>query len=251
MTSPQAAFRTAVLNPQAPVPEGLTDGQGGSAGRRFAVYRNNVAVSLTDALLEGFPALTALLGRDNMRTLAGRFLRDCPPTTPLMSRYGTDLPEYLRDFAPLAHVGSLPDLARLELALRQSYHAADHSPADPDRLGALDGADLARARLRLAPSLRLIRSDWPVHDIRLHALDPAHPAPARQAQDIVVLRPAYDPQPRLLPPGGGAFLAAVLDGVPLATALETAMAEAPDFDLTALLSLLLGAGALTDVEITP
>lgn len=204
-------------------------------------------MGLTDALFDGFPALAALLGPDNMRSLAAGYLRAHPPASPVMQRFGAELPAYLETFAPLAHVAYLPDLCRLELAMRRAYHAADAAPVDPARL-ALEEADFAAARLRLAPSLQLLRSAWPVAEIRARALDPSRPAPPPGAQDIVVLRRAYDPEPHVLAPGCAAFITAVLAAEPLGQAVAAALAETEDFDLTPILSLLLGAGAITDVE---
>jgi hypothetical protein len=41
----QTGFATALLDPARPAPEGLVNPFGGPAGKRFDVYRNNVAVS--------------------------------------------------------------------------------------------------------------------------------------------------------------------------------------------------------------
>ena len=59
-------FSVALLDPTQPVPEGLFDGDERPAGRRFDVYRNNVVVSLGEAILTGFPILTKLLGEANI-----------------------------------------------------------------------------------------------------------------------------------------------------------------------------------------
>ncbi|WP_372833199.1 HvfC/BufC N-terminal domain-containing protein, partial [Puniceibacterium confluentis] len=127
MTS-QSAFHAALLDAATAVPAGLTDGNGHSAGRRYAVYRNNVAVSLRDALETGYPAIARLLGRENFRHVAGLHLRASPPETPCMMLYGADFPDFLASLAPLAHLPYLADVARIEWGLRCAYHAADSTP---------------------------------------------------------------------------------------------------------------------------
>ena len=78
MTGSQPEFRAALLDAQRPVPAGLLDGAGQQAGARFDVYRNNVAVSLTEALHNAFPVLTRLIGAETMDQLAALFLRAHP-----------------------------------------------------------------------------------------------------------------------------------------------------------------------------
>ena len=50
MSTP-TAFAAALLDPGLPPPEGLITWNGSDPVRRFAVYRNNVIVSLVDALV--------------------------------------------------------------------------------------------------------------------------------------------------------------------------------------------------------
>ena len=57
-----ARFARALLDPGQDRPAGLTGPGGAPAGRRFDVYRNNVAVSLTEALGQGFPVVKRLVG---------------------------------------------------------------------------------------------------------------------------------------------------------------------------------------------
>ncbi|KUF12090.1 HvfC/BufC N-terminal domain-containing protein [Pseudoponticoccus marisrubri] len=240
----ETAFRAALLQAEAPVPRGLVDGLGRPAGRRYAVYRNNVAVALREALETGFPAVAKLIGPENFAHVAARFLRSSPPGDPRMMFYGAGFPTFLAGIAPLARLGYLPDVAQLELALRQSYHAADAPPLDPARLQGLDEATLMGARLVPAPALQLIRSDWPVLSVHRFTLVAGAPKPAAGAEDVLVTRPALDPQMHLLGPGAGRFVAALLAGAPFGDALEAA---GDGFDLSATLSLLLSAGALTDL----
>lgn len=243
----QTTFRTALLDPNQPRPEGLSDGKGQSAGRRFDVYRNNVAVALIDALETAFPVVAKLVGPDNFRTLAGTFFRKHPPNSPLMMFYGDKMPEFLEQFQPTANLGYLPDIARLELAMRQSYHAADAQAIDPAVLQNTPPEKLMASRMTLAPSVRLIRSRWPIHAIWRFNTQPDAPKPSMSSDDVVVLRPDFDPEPHLLSPGGGGFIASLLGGNTMSTAVETAAGEHADFDLSAVLTLLISTGALVQL----
>ncbi|NIZ15142.1 DNA-binding domain-containing protein [Phaeobacter sp. HF9A] len=245
--SRQQEFTRAILNAQLPVPEGLLDGEMRAAGRRFSVYRNNVAVSLTEALHQGFPVIARLLGKENMDGLAGLYLRAHPPKSPLMMQYGESFPAFLDGMEQLAHLGYLGDVARLELALRRSYHAADAAPIDAEQLAALPPEALMSCRLRFAPAMALLRAPWPIYSIwRYNSLDGA-PKPQAGAEDVLITRPDYDPQPQPLPPGAASWITALQAGETLATATDIAYAEAPDFDLSAPLALLINGAALTDV----
>ena len=241
----QTAFRKALLDAGTARPEGLTDGAGRPAGRRFDVYRNNVAVALTEALETTFPVLQKLLGAENFRLLARAFLRRHPPASPLMMFYGGEMPGFLARFGPTAETGYLPDVARLELALRESYHAADYAPADPAALQAVAPERLAGTRITLAPPVRLVRSRWPVYAIWRFNTEAGAPSPAMAAEDVLVVRPEFDPEPRLLPQGGGGFVAALLAGGTFGAALESAGTDG--FDLTGTLALLLNAGAIARI----
>ncbi|WP_420325795.1 putative DNA-binding domain-containing protein [Mameliella sp.] len=240
----ETGFRNALLRADAPVPEGLTDGEGRPAGRRYDVYRNNVAVALREALETGFPAVAKLIGPENFARAAGMFLRAHPPASPLMFQYGAGFPEFLEQIEALRGIGYLGDVARMELALRQSYHAADAPVLDAARLAELDEAALMRARLVPSPALQLLRSPWPVLSIYRFTMEQGQPKPPARAEAVVITRPDFDPVPHLLPQGGAGFLAALIKGETFGAAVETAGA---DFDLSATLSLLLQQGAFSDL----
>lgn len=239
----QSTFAEALLNPDAAVPPGLVDPQGRPAPKRFSVYRNNVAASLTRALEAGFPVIRKLVGPEFFGAMAVVYLRAHPPRSRQIALYGHDFPGFLDAFPPVAHLPYLPDVARLELAIRDSYHAADSTPIDPAAL-AVPEPDLLASRLHLAPSLRLIRSAHPIHALWL-ANTQGGPAPQPGAQDVIVLRTEYDPEPHLLPIGGGAFIADILAGQTLMQSLNNAR---ENFDLTSILSLLLASNALTGIS---
>ena len=243
-----ADFLPALLDPDRPVPQGLQDGAGRPAGRRFNVYRNNVTTSLIAALEQGFPAVLSLLGPQNFTGLARAFVQDNPPQSRLMMHYGAGFPDFLDATPALKHLGYLGDVGRLELALRRSYHAADAAPLDPAALGAIAADDLPATRFTLAPAVEVIRSPWPLHAIWAFATIPGSPKPQAQAQDVLITRPDFDPIAHPLPPGGADFIAALMQGATLGAAHDAGASAHDSFDPAPLLGLLIAGGAITGLK---
>lgn len=239
--SRQTEFHAALLDAARPAPAGLVDGHGRAAPRRFNVYRNNVAVSLTDALEAAFPATARLLGPENFRGLAGRFLRQSPPASPLMMHYGAGFDAFLAGIDALGSMGYLPDIARLEHSLRHAYHAADAEPIPPDALSAVAPETLPNLRFSFAPAVQLVISDWPIFDIYQYALNPDAPKPQPAKQAVLISRPAFDPMQTMLSHTDATFLRALIDGQTLAKAA----ALTPDFDLSHPLGILLSERCIT------
>ena len=107
----QDAFTRALLRPDLPRPADIIAPAHDSATRRFAVYRNNVIASLSDALETAFPAIRALLGDTNFRNIASVYCRAHPPTSPIMQQFGADFGVFLDGFEPVKRFPYLPDIA--------------------------------------------------------------------------------------------------------------------------------------------
>ncbi|WP_299788779.1 DNA-binding domain-containing protein [uncultured Marivita sp.] len=237
----QSAFHAGLLSPTAPIPAGLTDGQNRPAGRRYGVYRNNVTVSLREALAEGFPSIVGLIGRENFDHLARAFLRQSPPGSPLMMHYGAEFPDFLATVEQLAPLPYLADVARIDVAMRQSYHAADSAGIDPADLQALDENTLLNSRFGFAPSMILVRSKWPIGSIWHYTLRQG-PKPTGNGEDVLILRSEYDPEPVILGAAAADVVIALQSQTPFGSAIETADDR---FDLAMLLNVLLSRNAIT------
>ena len=81
-----------------------------------------------------------LVGDEFFAAMAGVFLRAHPPRSRMLMLYGDGLPAFLAEFPPVAQLGYLPDVARLEQAMRESYHAADSAPLPEAEFQRLIGA---------------------------------------------------------------------------------------------------------------
>ncbi|MCY4288955.1 MAG: DNA-binding domain-containing protein [Aestuariivita sp.] len=240
----QDRFFSGLFDPQAPVPTGLLDGHQRPAGKRYNVYRNNVVTSLITALQDGFPAITKLLGEENMRNLAHAYARKHVPQSRIMMHYGQRLPEFIANTKQLSNLPYLSDVARLELELRRSYHAADSVPIDPGVIDALDPTALTITCFELAPSLGLICSSWPIYSIWARAIEDADREVVATAQDVLVMRPNYDPELTVLSSGGAEFVEQVRRGEPLGKAFDAAVRKCQDFCLTLIFEQLLKGGAI-------
>ena len=235
----QSAFRAALGG--APLPPGLIADQP-DAARRLAVYRNNVAVSLAQALAARFPVIQRLVGPAFFAPLARAYLAQDPPRSPVLAEWGAGFAAFLAGFPPLAAWPYMADVARIEEARGRAFHAADAAPLAPAALSpaALEGADPGRLRLALHPSVTLLRLDHPAVAIWAANQPGATPAPLPQGPQIaLILRdPAFDVPVEAIEPADAALIEALQQGAPLARAVP------PGHDPTPRLVALMRQGAI-------
>lgn len=230
----QAAFHAALWRPDPP--EGLTAPVPEEVARRFAVYRNNVRHSLGRALAARFPVVEALVGAEFFAAMAGVFLAEAPPRSPVLQEWGAAFPGFLDRFPPVAHLPWLGCVARLEWARGRAVHAADAAPLPPEALAVPDPAPL---RLRLHPSVTLWRSAHPAVSIwQAHQPGAGRgPLPAGPEHALIGRQPDFAVVVAPVDAGTHAVLAALAAGAPLGDAAAQA-------DPTPALALLLRHGLI-------
>lgn len=233
----QNDFRAGLLDPSACVPDGLEGPDGTAAGKRYDVYRNNVTHSLIAALQTAFPLVRKILGGQSFDSLAPLYVRAHPPTSPLMMHYGSMFPDFIKQLPQLDKFGYLPDCARLDLTMRASYHAADAPAFDLGAFQQLPQDAMMAQTFTIAPATRILTSSWPLFDIWRFNMVKDAPKPAMQPQDVIITRPDFDPEPRLLPPGAADWLGHLDQGKTLSEATDATSAATPEFDLAAALTI--------------
>src|SRR5215468_10947824 len=147
-----AAFASALVDPECETPAIVAGPAGKGAVRRYNVYRNNVTVSLIDALAAIYPAVQRITGVDFFRAMARFHIRATPPTSPLLFEYGRDFPEFIAQYEHAQAMPWLADTARLERAWLDAYHAADAEPLPADALAAFPADRLAEAAFTPHPA---------------------------------------------------------------------------------------------------
>ena len=129
-------FAAALLDPDRETPALVAGPAGKAAAKRYNVYRNNVTVSLIDALAAVYPAVQRITGVDFFRAMARFHIRATPPTSPLLFEYGRDFPPSSSDTNMRGHaVACRHGAHRARLARRLSRRG--RSAADGRRSGCL------------------------------------------------------------------------------------------------------------------
>lgn len=243
----QGAFARAVRDPGLPVPDGVTGPLRARPAKRFAIYRNNVHANLI-AVLEGrFPVVARLVGDAFFRATARVYIEQHPPASPVLMRYGASFADFLDGFPPVADTPYLGDVARLEWARNEAYHAADAMPLGADALQGV-APEAERLAFTLHPSTQLVRSRFPVVTVWSANVRGEKPGPidaGSGGEDALVVRPALTVEVRRLPEGGADFIAALARGATLGQAAAEAARESPGFDLPVNLAGLIRSGAVT------
>lgn len=252
----QQVFADALLATEPVCPPGLTTWNQSDPGRRFGVYRNNVIVSLIDALADTYPVTQALVGEEFFRAMARLYVRAHPPRSRLLAFYGDGLAAFIEAFPPAAGVAYLADVARLEMLRVRAYHAADATPFPAEEIARLlaDEAALPEARFSLHPSVGVLRSRhavvsvWAAHQAEEAAL-PLGQVDPDAAEAALVLRAGLNVEISRISDGAAAFIINLQQGVAFGRAVEQTLAADAGFDLASTLGMLIRGSVITNIAI--
>jgi hypothetical protein len=243
----QRSFAAALLDPALPAPAGLVGPDGKPSSRRFAVYRNNVIVGLTQTLKDAYPAVHRIVGSGFFHALARAYVVGDLPRSPMLFDYGAGLPDFIDRFEPASVLPYLADAARIERAWTEAYHSAEASPIGLSTFAEIASDRFPAITMALHPSVRIVCSRFPALTIWQMNVDGGVPGPVdlvAGGENALLVRPEADVEVRSIPNGSPEFIHALKSGRPVLAAFEEAIAADPSFDLLANLSDLIQAGAM-------
>ena len=246
-----AAFAAGLIDPSRDIPSVIAGPKGKAAVRRYNVYRNNVTVSLIDALAAIYPAVQRITGVDFFRAMARFHIRATPPISPLLFEYGRDFPTFIAQYEHARAMPWLADTARLERAWLDAYHAADAEPLAADALAAVPPERLAKLVFKAHPATRIVRSPFSVVTIFAanRGTDPLSRIDASTPEDALITRPDLDVVVQRLSPGGAVFIECLISGRPFGEAAASALDASPSLDLAQNIAGMIEAGAFTAVAL--
>lgn len=242
LASLQALFaRAVVAGEDEAVLEHLA-GDPETARRRLGIYRRAILANQAGALHAAFPVVARLVGEGFFDEAARRYGEATPPASADLNRHGESFPAFLAGYPHAASMPWLGDVARLEWASHESLMAADEPPLDFAALARVEAEGQPGLRFRLHPSLRLVRSAWPVLAIWEANQPERDGTPDREegADDVLAWREAGRPRHALLDSREAAFVEALARGETLAEAVG----DGEPWDFGAMLGRLAGAGLL-------
>ncbi|MBX3453717.1 DNA-binding domain-containing protein [Ferrovibrio sp.] len=251
LTLLQQQFTAALLAPSTQIPAAIAPTDEAKRQKRFNVYRNNMHAGLVAALGARYPVILRLVGDEFFQAMALAFIRQEPPTSPILAEYGAHFARFLETFEPTADLPYLPDMARLEWLRHLAYHAPDSPIAAIAELASLAPEKLGEIRLHLHPAASHLASDYPVltiwqtntHDATVQPISADRPG-----ETTLITRPKLDVLLCPLPIGAGIFITALAEGETMSQAAASALADAASFDLAKTLAALFDAGAISHIQ---
>jgi len=180
-----------------------------------------------------YPVVQRLVGEDFFRAMAREFSLANLPISPVLIDYGANFSAFVAGFAPAASLPYLADVARLESAYWQAYHAADDEPAALETFQQIDPGTMAGLKLEFIAASFVVSSPHPIVSIwQTNSADAeVRPVDLSMAEDALVSRPDMAVEVRKLPAGAASFISALQSGKTLAEAAEAGFQSAAAFDL--------------------
>src|SRR3989338_1885656 len=148
-------FKTPLLNPQ-----------GGSSGEeRMAVYAEGYVARVMEALAEVYEAIHHFLGKEAFVDLTECYITAHPSHSYNLNFIGSQMPGFIGRTPYVEKLPFLPDLAKLEWQVAQSFHSFEGPVFDPSTLASYSEEDREKIRIIFQPSVRVVSSSWPILDI--------------------------------------------------------------------------------------
>ncbi len=249
----QQGFAAALLGAEGtPPPFALAPPARGD--ERIAIYRIAVFANYRNALGATYPVVKRLVGAPFFHAAVDAFVRLHPSTCGDLNVYGDAFAGFLESYAPAADLSYLPDVARLEWAIDEANRAPDHDCAPETVLAALAAAPperLPALRLVLAPSCRVVASNFPIYRI-WQVNQPDYEGDVRVSLDegpvaLLVRRDVQGICVERIDAGLHAWLSALAAGSPLGASIEAAQNTCATFDLGQALRTHIATGTIASV----
>lgn len=137
-----------------------------SAAARLAIYANMYFFRILDSLKEDFPTVLKTVGVDRFHNLVTDYLVKHPSKYWTLRNVGKALPTFLKRHHLLRTWPFLSELAQFEWTLLDVFDAANVVLLSREKLSNLKAAQWENLKLQVVPAFRILKSAWPVDQMR-------------------------------------------------------------------------------------
>ena len=206
-----------------------------SARERLDVYASSYFLRLRDVMKNDFAAVAHALGDDAFDDAMREYVTRRPSTSFNLNDYGADVPGFIAKKSRLRAVDRrrafLAQLATLERAVEEVFHAPQAPAVAVDRLQSIPPERWSEAVFVTIPALRLFEFDFPVNGYLQAVIDQAAPSiPSRMTTWIAVYRKRWKPWRARLSREQYLLLRSLVAGKPLGAAIAAVVRTASKGD---------------------
>ena len=233
----QARFIAVLQQGPSVFPEGLFADATERVLLGLKAHANTISHARLVALEETYPRTREHLGEAVFNALSRDFIERAEVRPRKLMQLGEGLADFLAD---RVHDVAAVDLARVEWAWLQSYHAAEAEPLQLADLAALDEDGLLDLGLALHPAARLIRTQTPLRPLMPELAECAAP----HMRFLLITRPAHEVLLHPLAAISADLLRQTHFPAPMRNLLAQAIERAGEAEALPAIFALIGAGAL-------
>jgi hypothetical protein len=207
--------------------------QGGAPGEeRLSVYREGYGARMRESLAETYEAVKFVLGEDRFTDMALDYSKKYHSRDYNLSVAGRHLPDYLKNSDYSKKLAFITDLARLEWAIAETFHAFQEPALGASDMAAVVQEKLLLSRLVFQKGVTIFSSEWPVLDIwnaRKTDRKKVDIDLTGKPQTILIFRSGFQVRCELLEPWQAKLTIALMEGQNLEKACDVIADDLEDF----------------------
>ncbi|NNM62248.1 MAG: DUF2063 domain-containing protein [Steroidobacteraceae bacterium] len=227
------------------------EARGLEPAERLAIYRHANQATVLGALGEAYPTVRALVGEAYFEHVAAHYRSEYPSRTGNLQDLGARFAEFLDARATSdAHPPYLGDCARLDWLRQTAALAADAAPIAAPGRAAAAASSPESLRVRLHPSLRVLRSAYPLLSIYRWCQSPSSTPPRldQDAESVLLWREGDEVAMTVTSQAAALFVESLLLDTTLGAAATVAVGIESQFDAAECLGGLLARDLIVGFE---
>ena len=245
-----AKFKAALLSADTQFYQAVAAPSMSEKEARLNVYRNNIVVSLIDALSDIFPVTQTLVGEEFFRAMAREYIQENLPKSPVISEYGQNFADFIAQFPPAQSLPFLANLAALEHSMLTLTNDAEQATLSQQQVAEAfaQAEDPDALQLALPKSAKIFVSPYAIGSIYKAHLNDGETRLTEVKVDttehLFLVKSHLYAQMHIITKAQAIFLKNLLQGMPLADAVP----EDENFDLGTCLANLIEWKVLTQIQ---